>query len=323
MADRARDNMLEEATRWHLRLASAEEDEWLAFTEWLEADPRHNRAYEAVLAEEAEWEPLLEEAQFPQAEDEVDVAADPRFVEPELPSRSWPLSWRPAALATGIAAAAACVMAVWMMPGAQPYAIETDAGETRTVTLADGGKVILNGETRLLLDRDNPRRAELASGEARFAIVHNPSDPFTVRVGERTLVDVGTVFNVLHETDRLEVGVSEGAVRYDGPGSSVTLKPGDVLEVRGERAIVSRQPGETIGSWADGALVFEGSRLSDVAADLSRSTGVSIMTDPAIANRRFTGVIQTRGTRNDVIRQLESVLGVKVEEQEGSWMLRP
>src|SRR5690606_22585823 len=107
--------------------------------------------------------------------------------------------------------------------------IETGPGEHRALALADGSRVILNGETRIGYDPKGSRRVTLAYGEALFEIRHDESDPFVVIAGDTRLVDAGTVFNVVHNSSTLEVGVAEGAVIYEGGKGKVRLNPGDVL----------------------------------------------------------------------------------------------
>src|SRR3546814_6237810 len=56
--------------------------------------------------------------------------------------------------------------------------IETAPGEHRTVTLADGSTIAINGASRLVLDDDRQRFARLERGEAMFHVVHKDDEPF-------------------------------------------------------------------------------------------------------------------------------------------------
>ncbi|MBX7502162.1 FecR domain-containing protein [Qipengyuania sp. YG27] len=314
MSDRIPDQLRAAATAWHLKLATASEEDWLAFTDWLEADPAHNRAYEDVLAAEDEVDAALAVAAFPEP-----VVIDDVEEPAELPVSG--AGWKWGALAASLVAAVA--LTFQLLPRDDRYAIETSAGETRTVALADGGEIALNGDTRIILDRGDPRFAELRSGEARFEIVHDASHPFVVTVGEDRLVDIGTVFNVALDDARLRVGVSEGSVRYEAAGAEVELRPGDVLTADGSGAKVARQSAASIGSWADGALVYEAAPLVDVAADLTRATGSSFTVSDALQARRFSGVIQTTGDAESVGTRAADVLGVSVARNRDGWIFNP
>jgi transmembrane sensor len=313
MADPADTALLDEAIAWRLRLDAADESGWEQFTEWLEADPRHNDAYEAVMADEAAWTPVLAQSA---AADEADGAL---AVGAGGQAASAPPRWRWAAAAAGIAATA--LVAVELNTADATYAIETAPGETRTVALPGGSTVELNGGSRIVLDRDNPRRAKLAAGEARFTVVHDPAHPFVVSVGDRRLVDLGTRFNVVHGTDGMRVGVAAGAVRYEGLGRPVELHAGEVLSERGGVVRFAARPAETIGSWAHGALIYDEARLAEVASDLSRGLGVRVDVAPALADERFSGVIQTTGGKAQVKPVLGPLLRVKVEDRGGTWHL--
>ncbi|QHL90470.1 hypothetical protein GVO57_06010 [Sphingomonas changnyeongensis] len=93
------------------------------------------------------------------------------------------------------------------------------------MTLADGSRVDLNGGTRIALDRGNPRFARLERGEALFTIVHDEARPFEVHAGDAVLRDLGTVFDVVREPDRLRVAVAEGRCSTIRPASACGWTP--------------------------------------------------------------------------------------------------
>lgn len=311
---------VEQAIAWHLRLKDADEDAWIEFAEWLGADPAHNSAYEAVADGDARILPLLERATFPTSDEHQrsaelsnheDVVVD---AEGEIVRRS---PWRWGVLAASIAIAG--VLGVQMLPDAT-YEIETAAGETRTVSLADGSEIQLNGSTRIVLDKDDSRSVEIVQGEARFAVRHDDADPFTVVAGEQRLVDIGTVFNVVHTDRQLRVGVAEGAVRFEGTAQTVTLRAGDSIAAdKGGNIRISRSPVASIGSWAAGRLVFDQAPLQQVADDVSRSIGVSFTLPPPLGSRSFSGVIQTDGDQDAVRARLEQLIGEKIVADGTRW----
>lgn len=59
------DAVMQQAIAWHLRLRDASVADWEDFTAWLESDPAHNAAYEAVSARDSALGPLLKDARFP------------------------------------------------------------------------------------------------------------------------------------------------------------------------------------------------------------------------------------------------------------------
>ena len=162
------------------------------------------------------------------------------------------------------------------------------------VTLAGGSTVELNGGTRLTLDRDNPRFAELHQGEAVFAVVHDDKRPFRVMVDGAELVDLGTRFTVLREAGVTEVAVSEGVVMYNPDKEAIRLPAGKMLRAadgEAEIAVAEVEP-QAVGAWVEGRLVYSNEPLSAVAADLSRSLGIKVSADRSVAARPVTAVIQ-------------------------------
>jgi len=320
ITDRA---MVEQAIAWHLRLKDADENAWIEFAEWLDADPAHNVAYETVTDRDADMSTVLEKATFPfgvdhqpQAEFSNDDDSRAYDVGDEGPSRN---RWRWGALAASIVVAV--LFGLQMFPGwDSTYPIETAVGETRTVSLADGSEIRLNGSTRIVLDKSDARLVEIARGEARFTVEHDELDPFTVIAGEQRLVDIGTVFNVVRTDQQFRVGVAEGAVRFEGMARTVELRAGDSLAADNRGRIeISQRPITAIGSWADGVLVYDQAPLEQVADDLSRSIGVSLELPRRMRSNKFSGVIQTDGEREAVRARLEELIGKKIVADGTRW----
>lgn len=311
--------IMDEAIAWHLRLAQGKDEDWLAFVQWLEADPAHNDAYEAVADQDDALPALLQAAEFHVPTE--DRAPDPQDTAAELhpPARRSASVWRWGALAASVALATFAGVQL-LSDRASPYAIETAAGESRTIALADGSEIMLNGGSRITLDRGDPRIARLERGEALFAVAHDPSDPFTVTVGETRLVDIGTVFNVVRSGAGMRVGVSEGAVRFEGASRDVELAAGDTLALDAAGAItVGKAPATAIGSWADGVLVYNAVPLATVAEDLSRNLGITLVLPSTVSARPFSGVIQTGGGAQAVRPRLEELLDARIVADGSSW----
>ncbi|WBY08427.1 FecR domain-containing protein [Sphingomonas sp. 7/4-4] len=264
--------LAEAARLWAIRVQDPAFADWEGFTEWLERDPAHLGAYETALAD-GTWGAEL-------------LASAPVEVQPR---RNW---WLPAGAA---AAAAVAVVGGWAVldRDAPAQQIATAAGEHRTIDLADGSKLALNGGTRVMIDPDTPRQVVLEQGEARFEVRHDASDPFVVLSGGTRLVDAGTVFNVVQDGDALEVAVAEGAVIYEPGPNEVRLAPGDTLKRAGKSAkpVIGTANPQAIGSWASGALQYDRPTLDQVARDLTRSIGRPVRTTGGTERLRFTGTL--------------------------------
>ena len=149
---------------------------------------------------------------------------------------------------------------------------------------------MLNGATRVVLDRDHPRAARLERGEAVFQIVHDPVNTFTLGIGDSSIQDVGTLFNVALTHNGFDLAVAEGAVVFNPDAEKIKLVRGATLHVpSGEAAItVGLADPRAIGSWRRGELIYHEAPLADVAADLERSLGTPVSVAPDLAARPFT-----------------------------------
>lgn len=308
-----------QAIAWHIRLRDGVAGDWEDFAEWLALDPRHSVEYDEVALGDRELEPALASwasSPIARANDNW-PAADAR------PSRR---GWIIGGLsATAAAAAALLLLTPLARHNTDFYDIATAPGQQRTITLADRDRIALNGGTRLRLDRTNPRFASLEYGEASFKIVHDPKAPFTLRLGDSRLVDVGTAFNVIVGPRGHTIEVAQGAILYNPDGERIALAAGQTLTSKTDerRLILSRKPPAEVGGWQRGRLSYRSSSLAEVAADISRSLGTTVSVQPAIASRSFTGTVEIDRDENRMFPRLAQLLDVEARRTGDGWMLGP
>lgn len=305
----------DEAALWSVRTRDSEFADWDSFIAWLEADTAHNIAYERALLAAEDAAVLLATVPAPAA---VPTAW------PE-PANDEPARFGRRRMLGGIAAASLLAITTYavMQPGGGALeTVRTDPGQRRTIELADGSRIAINGGTTLVTDRERPRFARLESGEAAFFVVHDARDPFVVEAGGATLQDAGTAFNVRRGDARTEVAVSEGLVIYNPSGEAMRLPPGKQLRVADGRApVVGDVAIDSVAGWRSGRLVYDGASLGDVAADLQRNTGLRVSAAPAVAGRPFTGVITLDGGNDRLFARLGPLLGVNVQRNDQGWTL--
>jgi transmembrane sensor len=294
----------EQAVAWAVRTGEPAFEDWDAFTAWLEEDPAHARAYDEVLAAVADAAEALPPLPPAQNDDE-----------PSFPTRR--RRWLGGAIAASVAVVVA--LGVWQARPAT-YAIETAPGEVRVVELDGGDRIALAGASRIVLDRRNPRTASLEQGQALFTLDHDPDAPFTLSVGEDTLVDVGTIFDVRHTPEGMALAVSEGAVVFNPARQNVRVSPGQRLTsaTGSDQYRLSAVPAGEVGEWREGRLTFQDTRLEDVALDLSRLTGVEFTVAAPSADRRVSGSLVIDPVRRDP-RALSALLGVAVRHNGEAW----
>jgi transmembrane sensor len=211
-----------------------------------------------------------------------------------------------------------------MRGGPDRHEIVTASGQHRSVDIGDGSSVTLNGGTRLILDRNDPRSVELAAGEAVFTVRHDDARPFTVLAGEHRVQDVGTRFNIIREPDRFEVAVIEGSVLFDPGGARLPLSAGQALAVRnGERPLLTRDDPARFAGWQNGRLNYTSTPLDVVASDLSRAVGGEVRVDPAIRALPFTGSIRIERDHGATITNFAATLGLQARRAGNGWLIEP
>jgi transmembrane sensor len=298
-----------QAIAWVVRVNDPAFAEWEAFAGWMAQSPAHAEAYHAATVAEADAVALL-----------ASTPAPARIIPLVQPTRRRWMGWTATALAASLVAVVGIRVAD-QNPTLQIY--ETAPGVQRTVTLADGSTVKLNGGTRLVADGDNPRKLTLERGEGLFVVRHDAQHPFTVAVGGATVTDIGTQFNIVRDGGATRIAVAEGAVEWSREGNAVRLDAGRRLRAEDGKATVelaSVAP-DAVGGWSRGQLVFDGALLSSAAADLARALGIAITVAPDIAGRPVRGVVQLEGGADTVVPRLAALLGVRAERDGQGWRL--
>lgn len=328
--------LAETARLWVIRMRDRAFDDWDGLTEWLEAAPAHLEAYEAALAQE-EWlddalgekgdsspafilatqpAPLVAAApDGPGSAPANDVAAASGYWRA---MRRWPVFG-------GAVAAALAAVAGWVVLQGSPHEIVTARGEHRTVALADGSRITLNGGTRISFDPDKPRIITLAQGEALFDVRHDASDPFVVMAGDARLLDVGTVFNVVSDNGAVDVAVAEGEVIYEPEHEAIRLSAGDALvrAARDARPVLRKAQASAVGAWRAGRLEYDDASLARIARDLGRNLGRTVRAAPGTERLRFSGTLVVDGAERDVLARAGPLLGVSFAPDGDGWRMTP
>lgn len=222
-----------------------------------------------------------------------------------------------------LAACFAVIGALWVWQAQNGVEIyRTAPGETRAIALADGSTIVMSGGTQLEVDPDQPRYARLDHGQALFEIRHDEADPFTLEVGEATLIDAGTIFDVAIRSERVSLGVSEGAVIFNPTRQNARVEPGEQLTFAIGRADfeVSSLPVEQVGEWRSGRLTFRNASLGDVAADISRATGINVTVAEGSGFRQVSGSVTVDALRSDP-GALGPLLGISIRREGNVWIL--
>lgn len=298
-----------QAADWLISQRDPSFADWDGFADWLARDPQHAEIYDALASLDQDLDNL------PRPRKAVHRAD----AEPPMPYRPTRRMW------FGGAIAAALVGAITLssLPG-NANRIETAAGEHRSIDLADGSRIEINGGSVVELDSDRPRFARLESGEAMFHVVHRDDDPFVVVAGDSRIVDLGTAFNVIRAQDRTSVAVSEGLVVFNPGRDDVRVSAGHAIDARddaGAPPTVRAIDGASVGGWRSGLLVYNGAPLSIVAEDLRRTAGISVTIAPAVSTLPFRGALIIDKDAGRTIADLAALSGTRAERRGDEWVI--
>jgi transmembrane sensor len=171
----------------------------------------------------------------------------------------------------------------------------TSINQTETLTLADGTRVHLNGNSALEEEFDvKTRRIKLLRGQAYFEVAKDPSRPFVVASGGGEAKALGTAFDVNIVGDQSEVTVTESRVLVsaEAAGGQAVLEPGDRIAYGsdGKLGTISRVPPGTEAPWLKNRLVFDERPLASVIEEIFRRLpGRAIVVNSATARRLVSG----------------------------------
>ncbi|MBI4419510.1 MAG: FecR domain-containing protein [Gemmatimonadetes bacterium] len=209
-----------------------------------------------------------------------------------------------------------------------PQVYTTGVGQTDSMRLPDGSRVVLGPASRLTLAAgygSAGRDVEIV-GEVLFDVLHDPARPFTVRAGAATVQDLGTTFAVRNDGGGVYVVVTVGSVllRSAADERGVVLEAGD----RG-RAVPDVSPTVERGAataddlaWTRGRLVFSNAPLSVVRADLRRWYGIELeIADSSLASRHLTASFAGEPVSR-VLDIIGLALGATVERRGDSAVMR-
>jgi len=212
--------------------------------------------------------------------------------------------------------------------------ISTKNGSKTNLILPDGTKVWLNAGSTITYDSAYGRslREVVLSGEAFFDVVKNKEKPFIIHAAQINIRVLGTQFNVRSypSDNTTEASLIRGSIEVtfkDKPNKKVILKPNekivvdndrnteDILETfrRNDHEKIHEIPGVDIKkltyeyktgtiietSWVENKLIFQNEPFDEIARQLERWYGVSIIfKNDRLKENRLTGSF-----KNETIRQ--------------------
>lgn len=229
-------------------------------------------------------------------------------------------------LTAGLAAAAVAVLVFWFeRPPTQSETAATPPAHRETLTLSDGTRIELNARTSLRIDiGKGDRRARLATGEAYFAVAHDPARPFLVETPAGWVRVTGTKFDVRADSpNSLQVTVVEGTVQVSPKhvagraGTPLLLNAGEQLSAGPGGVRIRHLSTEALDgalAWRHGQIVFFDVPLREALARFARYHDRKITVTPDAGKLRLGGRYSLDNL-NAFLRAIEMAEPVRVTRE--------
>jgi ferric-dicitrate binding protein FerR (iron transport regulator) len=212
----------------------------------------------------------------------------------------------------------------------KPIIYQTQYGQMQTVTLPDGSKVTLNGNSRLEIGKewtdDNVREINLV-GEAFFEVIKKPAtqQKFVVNTKDLAVIVLGTSFNVSDRNVKTRVVLKEGAVtlklkneNQTNENQEVVMKVGELVEFSKKSRKFTKQTVNTdnFSSWKDKKLIFEDTAMREIATLIQETYGLEVrFQDEKMSKRKISGTIPSENL-TILLTSLETIFDVKITQED-------
>lgn len=195
----------------------------------------------------------------------------------------------------------------------------TGAGEQRQVTLADTISLDLNTRTSIAVRSQtvDMTQIELISGEAAFS-TGVASSELTVVAASGRIVATRSDFNLRCDGSRVLIACLNGSLTVVQEGHTTRLDARHQVSYgdQGIGAVTAVDP-EHVTAWRHGRLIFEGTPVAQVVAEINRyRSGRIVLMNEDIGRRLLTARLPTTETDKIVI-QIVHIFGAKARTLPG------
>ncbi len=302
------------AAEWLLRQEHGlSPDEQLHFQQWLASHPAHQQAWQGMQDINGLIDAMPAACGQHFSKQRKQLAAQEKRARYKQQIQAY---FSPRRLAGCALAVLACSYLWLSMPSYQQQ-IHTARGQMLEQQLPDGSRIELDSDSQLeiALYRDK-REVRLLKGQAMFYV--SKGRPFHVLTDQAKVSVIGTQFTVRNIQQQTQVAVQSGRVAvYAKPSSSqsagVILQAGETVSLANHHlAPVQFIAPEAVGSWRQGRLTFNNTKLIDAIAEFERyaDTGLSVAT-PKLGQLRISGSFEINKLKQ-FTRALPQVLPVQI-----------
>lgn len=200
--------------------------------------------------------------------------------------------------------------------------IASDYGETQRITLEDNSKIVLNANSTLRYNKDQPRQVWL-KGEAFFEVAKKSTtnENFQVFTNDLTVEVLGTVFNVKNRNDQTKVFLEEGKVMLSmakQQGNTIEMAPGDLVSYsKKQQKVIEKRTAKAIDntSWKNGVIRFREASLSEALDEISAIYGIQFVIKEKEKNEQLLSGGVPIHNLSITLATLNEVYGLAIEQQ--------
>ena len=206
------------------------------------------------------------------------------------------------------------------------------AGQRAELKLADGTKIWLNSQTRLIYPSSFGKdvRSVKLDGEAYFEVAHDADVPFEVHTKEVNVTVLGTKFNFRNYAEDMSatVDLEEGRVKVlnaqKADDAGMYLRPDERIIFDKETGTMSKVQSkfENANAWINNELLFDEQQLNVIAKRLARSFDVQVEVVDSIRDKRFYGSFAIQGnTIEEVLNVMASTNQMRYKYENGKYII--
>ena len=201
-------------------------------------------------------------------------------------------------------------------------------GETKSLLLADGTKVILNSDTKLIIPSNFNKEERIIEmeGEGFFDVTPNPDKPFIIRSGEARVKVLGTSFDFksYKEDEFIKLTVSTGKVRVNVADQDLQLavSPNEHLSINKIDGNVRKESIEENNyiKWIHGSLYFNKEPIREVIKTINRTYNRKVILQCKNCDYRITGTHDNKSIEA-VIEAICFTTGLRSKREGGNIIL--
>jgi len=183
--------------------------------------------------------------------------------------------------------------------------------EIKDINLNDGSSIILDKNSKLV-EKDS--RNVTLDGRAYFKIAPDKNNPFTIELMHGKVTVLGTEFNINTSTEKSEIYLTEGKVKYEYNGKSYLMSVGDMIYILNDKVHMVSQPKISPAKWMIKPLKFENQSLHDVMITLAAYYNMEVVFDEIDKSDKCK--INTSFTNENLdqtLREISLLAGMKYE----------